>query len=169
VQDRIATEVCLAGKRQGETIAELSELPCTTRVLNEILRLYPNEWLLTRRAVEEDRLPCGVRIRRGEEVMISPYVIQRDARFFPNPDRFDPERFAGAPTWPQMAYIPFGAGPRMCLGEFYARLVITVGLAKTISRWRVEAIEPLPPLEIANLFSSQPRGGRLMLRLRKRN
>ena len=169
VQERIVEEVCSVGKQAAETSADLSGLRYTTMVLNEILRMYPNEWLLTRRAVTEDRLPSGVRIRAGEEVMISPYVIQRDPQLFSLPDRFDPERFAGSPTWPPMAYIPFGAGPRACLGESYARLLITVALTQITSTWRAEPIGPLPPLETANLFSSQPKGGRLMLRFLHRD
>ncbi len=117
MQERIVEEVCSLGKQAAETSADLSGLRYTTMVLNEILRMYPNEWLLTRRAVKEDRLPSGVRIRAGEEVMISPYVIQRDPHLFSLPDRFDPERFAGSPAWPPMAYIPFGAGPRACSGR----------------------------------------------------
>lgn len=169
VQDRIVEEVRCVGQQAGGTIADVFTLRYTSMVLDEILRLYPNEWLLTRRAVKEDRLPSGVRIRAGEEVMISPYVVQRDPQFFSQPDRFEPERFAIAPTWPQMAYIPFGAGPRACLGEFYARLLITAALSQITSRWRAESIGPLPTLETANLFSSQPNGGRLMLRFSERN
>lgn len=168
IQDRIAAEVDSTGTVSGGAMTEMSALPCTANVLNETLRLYPNEWLLTRRAAADDRLPSGVRIRRGEEVMISPYVVQRDAQFFPDPDRFDPERFAVPPAWPAMAFIPFGAGPRICLGEFYARLVMTIALAKFLTCWRVEPMGPLPPLETGNLFSSQPRGGRLPVRLRER-
>lgn len=164
VQERIVDEVESERRSSDAGAADVFSLRYTSQVLDEVLRLYPNEWLLTRRAAEEDRLPSGARIRRGEEVMVSPYVVQRDARFFPDPDRFDADRFAAPPGWPSMAYIPFGAGPRMCLGEFYARAVILTSLSKIIPRWRIEPIEPMPPLETGNMFSSQPRGGRLLVR-----
>ena len=163
-QARLFEETCAAERGSGGLRSDGSAPPYATMVLNEVLRLYPNEWLLTRSAVTEDRLPCGVRVRRGEEVMISPYVIQRDARFFSEPDRFDPERFGKPATWPPMTYIPFGAGPRGCLGEFYGRLVITIALNQITRKWRTASAEPLPRLETANLFSAQPKGGRLMLR-----
>jgi cytochrome P450 len=170
VQQRVAEEVASVIGARLPTADDLPELGYTQNVISEVQRMYPSEWLLTRTALADDRLPCGLLVRRGRQVMISPYLLGRDARYFSDPERFDPHRFAGERTWPRGAYIPFGAGPRVCLGEFFAKLQMTLSLAVIVSRWRIEPIAgEHPRVETANLFTSQPVGGHLMLRLQPRN
>ncbi|MCX5662519.1 MAG: cytochrome P450 [Planctomycetota bacterium] len=169
VQDALAVEAASVWGGRSITPEDLARLPLTGRVVDEVLRLYPSEPLLTRRALVDDRLPSGVRVRKGEEVMVSPRLFQHDARFFPDPERFDPDRFAGPPTWPADAMIPFGMGPRVCIGEYFARMEMMLAITMIVSRWRLEAGPgPRPEIEMPNLFSSQPRAGHLYVRLARR-
>jgi len=170
VQQRVADEVASVIGARLPTADDLPELGYAQNVISEVQRMYPSEWLLMRAALADDRLPSGLLVRRGRQVMISPYLLGRDARYFPDPECFDPHRFAGERTWPRGAYIPFGAGPRVCLGEFFAKLQMTLSLAIIVSRWRIEPIPgEHPRVETANLFSTQPVGGHLMLRFQPRN
>ena len=98
--------------------ADLHRLPYTTMVIQETMRLHPPVWILPRRALEPDRVG-GYDIPAGSDVLICPYTLHRHPEFWPDPERFDPERFATdqAATQHRYAYIPFGAGPRFCIGN----------------------------------------------------
>jgi cytochrome P450 len=95
-------------------------LTLTTAVVREVLRLHPPQWLLTRTALRATALD-GYSVRAGHEVLICPYVMHRDSRFWSEPERFDPERWL-SPELPHArhAYLPFGAGPRICPGSALA-------------------------------------------------
>jgi len=100
-------------RERSATIEDMPHLPYTAMVVKESLRLYPPLWgLMTREAVTDAKLG-GYEIPKGSWIVLSPYVTHRDPRFFANPDRFDPERFAAGRTEqiPANAYFPFGAGP----------------------------------------------------------
>lgn len=169
VQDRLAAEAQSVWGGRLPATEDVQRLTYATAVVSEVLRIYPSEALLTRCAAEDDRLPSGVRVRRGEEVMVSPRVFQHDPRYFPDPERFDPERFTGEPTWPADTFIPFGMGPRICIGEFFARLEMTLAISFIAAHWRIAPpTGPRPVLEMPNLFSTQPYFGHLMLRLIRR-
>jgi len=130
--------------------ADLPRLPCTRRVIAESMRLYPPAWTLGREPLEDLELG-GYRIRAGSIVLVSPWVIQRDPRFFPDPLRFDPDRWLpeAEPERHRFAYFPFGAGPRKCIGEAFAWMEGTLLLATIAREWRVRTdraarIEPRP-------------------------
>jgi cytochrome P450 len=139
------------------TLASVSELPLLDRVLKESLRLYPPSWVFDRAPIEDVELG-GFRVPRGEAVYVSPFVTQRDPRFWPDPDRFDPERWASATPAPKFAYLPFGAGPRMCVGQAYAQLEARVVLA-TILRSGVRLEATRPDQELEPSATLKPRGG----------
>lgn len=103
------------------------------RVLLESMRLHPPQWMIGRRTVAPYELD-GYEVPVGGLVLICPYVIQRDARFFSDPDRFKPERWASSPPV-RGTYIPFGGGPRRCIGEAFATLVSNVVLDRVSRRW----------------------------------
>ena len=107
------------------TAADVPRLRYTKMVWNESLRLYPPAWSLhTRLAHTQDHLPSGTVLPSGAWVFISPWSLHRNARWFTDPTRFDPERFSeeATRTRPPFSYIPFGAGGRRCLGESFAEL-----------------------------------------------
>ena len=147
--------------RRNETVAleaaDLERLPYTRRVITETLRLYPAAYLLGRQAVEDVVLE-GYRIPAGTTVLMSQYLMHRDARFFPDPEAFLPDRWS-APAPPRCAFFPFGDGPRVCIGEPLAWLEATLILAILSYRWRLRlppaAPEPVPEPRI----TLRPRGG----------
>ena len=110
-----------------------------TRVVRESLRLFPPTWIFVRLARDEDRLPSGARIPAGAKLYLCPYVVHRDARHWPDPNRFDPERFADAVESgrPRYAYFPFGGGPHVCIGETLALAQIVTVLATVASSHRL--------------------------------
>lgn len=103
------------------------------RVLNESMRLHPPQWMIGRRTVAPYELD-GHQIPVGALVLVSPYVVHRDARYFPDPARFDPDRWL-VPQAVRGTFIPFGGGPRRCIGEAFATLTGTAMLARIGRRW----------------------------------
>ncbi|GAA3811423.1 cytochrome P450 [Nocardioides panacisoli] len=139
LQERVAAEVGTLGDRPlcGEDVARL---PFTVQVLHEALRLCPPAPAVGRRAMR-DVVVDGYDIPAGTNTVVGIYALHRDARLWNDPERFDPDRFgaeqaAGRSRW---QYLPFGAGPRSCVGDHFAMLEATLGLATIVRRARVEA------------------------------
>jgi cytochrome P450 len=125
------------------------------------LRLYPATWALIPRTAIED-VPMGdFVIRKGGWVYIYPWVLHRDPRFFPEPERFDPERFAPGrvEAIPQHAYIPFGAGPHVCIGNMFAQMEMILAVATVVSRYRLALLPNSPPVVPEPYVAIRPRGG----------
>ena len=132
VDDRLEREIDKLDGGAPRT-ADLESLPFVGQVVREALRLYPPAWLLARRAERADVI-CGVDVPKGSVVYISPYVTHRRPDVFPRPDNFEPDRFQpdGGPTggFSKYAFLPFGGGPRICIGHGFAmmeaQLLLTV-------------------------------------------
>jgi len=118
VADRVRDEARAVLGDRKPTYEDLHDLRYTSMVVEEAIRLYPPVWLLTRQALEPDEIG-GWPIQPGNDVLISPYTLHRNAEFWPDPERFDPERFTPdrVRARPKYAYLPFGAGPRVCVGS----------------------------------------------------
>lgn len=115
---------------------DLAALPYTAAVFAEALRLYPPAWAIGRRALEDVELG-GWTVPQGCVVLLSPYVTQRDARWFPEPEAFRPERWlAPDDLRHKFAYFPFGGGARVCIGERFATMEGALLLATLAQRWR---------------------------------
>jgi cytochrome P450 len=117
----------------GDRLPEYQDLHSfryTTMVLNEVMRLYPPVWILTRRAVDVDEVG-GYHVPAGADVLICPYTLHRHPDYWDEPDRFDPNRFDPDVTTnrPRYAYIPFGAGPRFCVGNHLGLMEATFVIA----------------------------------------
>jgi cytochrome P450 len=149
------------------TVEDLPHLPYTRMVFSEALRLYPPAWLMTRRAREEVVIG-DYRFPQGTFFLISPYLTQRDPRFFPQPEAFVPTRWAAPPDAApaRYAYIPFGGGPRQCLGEGFAWIEGSLVLATVAQTWRMELV-PGPPVEPWALVTLRPKHG-IHVRLARR-
>jgi cytochrome P450 len=111
------------------TMDMLSKYVNTRQIIDEALRLYPPLWLMTRRAVNDDHLG-GFFVPAGTEIYISPYLIQRNPLFWVAPNHFDPDRMSRDKVLGQheLSLCPFGAGPRNCIGEIFARVEIQIHL-----------------------------------------
>lgn len=151
--------VCELGDVLGDRppdAADLPRLPYLKMIWNESLRLYPPAWSLhTRLADREDRLPSGAILPPGSWAFISPWNLHHNPHWFPDPAKFDPERFSDEATRvrPAYAYIPFGAGGRRCLGESLAELeglLILATIASTVRLSLVDkqAIHPEPGMTL---------------------
>jgi cytochrome P450 len=140
-------------------VAALARLELTWSVVQEAMRLYPPVWLMSRMAANDDVIE-GYPIGKGTLVVISPYVLHRDARFWPDPERFDPDRFSPArmPHPPEYVYFPFSGGPRACIGRRIAALETTVVLATVASRFELDLVEG-HPVEAEALVTLRPKYG----------
>jgi cytochrome P450 len=107
------------------------------------MRLYPPAWITARRALA----PVDVgpyTLRRGDVAMVSQYVSHRDPRYFPDPERFDPERWLGGAAPPKFAYFPFGGGNRVCIGESFAWMEGVLVLATILQRVELTRVDDAP-------------------------
>lgn len=120
-------------------LSDLARLPYVQRVVQESLRLYPPVWIFERDALEEDTAG-PYRIPKGAIVGVSPYVLHRNPRYWDNPEGFDPDRFLpeAEKARPRYTYLPFGAGPRICIGNQFALMEMAVVLATVAQRCRLE-------------------------------
>jgi cytochrome P450 len=118
------------------TMADLPSLPCVEGVITETLRLYPPAWIVGRRAIEEYALGDYLAPARSI-VFMSPWVTQRDARFYAEPDRFQPDRWTPEfkSALPPFAYFPFGGGARKCIGDQFALMEAALVLATVSQKW----------------------------------
>jgi cytochrome P450 len=145
----------------------LEHLAFTVAVFHEALRLYPPAWVITRRALAEDSVN-GLRVPRGALVVLSPYVTQRHPDFWPEPTRFDPDRFTRDHDGDRhrYAYFPFGGGPHLCIGNHFSIVEATVLIATIGRRYRLEPLAAERAVVDPGV-TLQPRGG-LPMRVKRR-
>jgi cytochrome P450 len=138
--------------------ADYTKLPYTEMVLAESMRLYPPAYVMGRLAIE-DVMVGDTRVPRNAIAVLSQAVTHRDARWWPDPDRFDPSRFTAAAkaSRPKLAYFPFGAGPRLCIGESFAWMEGVLLLATIAQQWRMELVSK--NVERQALITLRPKGG----------
>lgn len=122
-------------------LEDLGRLRWTADVLSEAMRLFPPAWMIGRRAVLDDEIG-GYFIPRGSLALVSPYVIHHHPDHWPNPEGFDPARWSSglAQTLPKCAYFPFGAGPRICIGQGFALMEAKIILATLVQRHRFDLV-----------------------------
>ena len=132
-----------------------------TRVVKEVLRLYPPAWIIGRESVRDVTLTDGTFIPRRTTVFAAPLLLHRRAEFFADPERFEPDRWLGAEPAP-FSYVPFGGGARRCIGEEVALRETAIVLSTLLARYRFN-LEPGAHVEIAPLVTLRP-AGPVMLR-----
>ncbi len=139
--------------------ADLANLPYTRMVVDEALRLYPPAWGFSRQALADDQLG-GFHLPRRWLAFIIPYVLHRLPAFWPDPEAFDPERFSPerSAERPKFAYIPFGAGPRQCIGNHFALIEAQLIVATLVQRYRLHLV-PGHRIEPWPLITLRPRFG----------
>jgi cytochrome P450 len=139
VDAQLAEEVNTVLGEQAPTVDDLPRLRFTEQVVSEVLRLYPPAYAIGREALADCEL-AGYRVPAGTTAYVSPWVMHRDPRWFDNPQAFRPERWAGnlAKQLPRFAYMPFGGGPRICIGNRFAMMEAVLILATVAQRFRLE-------------------------------
>jgi cytochrome P450 len=141
------------------TLEDLPRLEYTTMVLSESMRLYPPAWAMGREALEDVAIG-PYRLRKGTMVFFSQYIVHRDPRWFPHPERFWPERFTAEAkaARPKFAYFPFGGGGRQCIGESFAWMEATLALATLAQKWSL-ALVPGQKVELQPKITLRPKSG----------
>jgi cytochrome P450 len=144
------------------TYADLAELKWTRMVIEEAMRLYPPAHTIARTALGEDRIG-GVRVPAGATITISIYVTHRNPNLWPEPERFEPERFAPAEVARRhrFAYLPFGGGPRICIGNGFALAEAQVIVAAIAQRYRIR-LAPGHVVSPIGLITLRAKGGILV-------
>jgi cytochrome P450 len=158
VDAKLAAELDEVLGGRAPTQADVERLPFTSAVVRESLRLYPPVWTLARFATAEVEV-AGIRVHENTQVILSQWVVQRDARWFPEPERFRPERWLSGETagLPRFAYFPFGGGPRVCIGMHFALLELVLVVARVLQTTRFETV-PGEELALGPVVTLRPRG-----------
>jgi len=139
---------------------DLRRLTYTVAVVEEVMRLYPPVWLLPRIAQADDEIG-GYHVPAGSDVVVVPYTLHRHPEFWTDPERFDPERFTAAERPPRYAYLPFGAGPRFCIGSSLGVMEAVFVLAMAARDLELRKV-PGKVVEPEAMLSLRVRGGLLM-------
>jgi cytochrome P450 len=144
------------------TFEDVAQLKYTEMVLAESMRLYPPAWALGRLAIEEFEI-AGYVVPRKSLVLMSQFVMHRDPRYFPEPLRFDPDRWIAAAreARPQFSYFPFGGGPRRCIGEGFAWMEGILLLATLAQQWQTRLV-PNHPVALKPVITLRPKYGMRM-------
>jgi cytochrome P450 len=144
------------------SLEDVPRLRYTEMVLAESMRLYPPAWAVGRMSLRDCEIG-GYVIPRRSLVLMSQYVMHRDARYFPNPLRFDPERWIAIAreSRPQFSYFPFGGGPRRCIGESFAGMEGTLLLATLAQTWQMR-LAPNHPVALKPVITLRPKHGMRM-------
>jgi cytochrome P450 len=144
------------------TMADIGSLPYVERVVTESMRLYPPAWLIGRRAIAD--YPIGPYVAAARSILVmSPYIMQRDARYYAAPERFDPDRWTPEfkASLPKFAYFPFGGGPRQCIGESFAWMELILLVATIAQKWDLRLV-PGHPVELQPLITLRAKHGMRM-------
>ncbi|KAG8228712.1 hypothetical protein J437_LFUL009394 [Ladona fulva] len=151
IQRRVAEEVDKVIKEDGGMITYdgLKRMHLLDRVLNETLRLHPPAGTISRFTVEDYQIPgTSLKIDKNIPIFISISAIQRDEKFFPRPEQFDPDRFLQKDQWNHFTYMPFGEGPRLCIGQRFAMMQARLGLAALISKFEFDLCTKKTPVPL---------------------
>jgi cytochrome P450 len=167
IEARVVAEVDAVLGRRRPTLDDVPRLALTGRVLQEAMRLYPPAWMVERQANAPDTLG-DVLVPRDGVVGVCTYLLHRNPKYFPDPERFDPDRFLPerAASRPKYAYMPFGGGPRICIGHAFATMEAQLILARVLQSYRLTLGQKHTP-KLEPMITLRPKGG-LAMRIRPR-
>lgn len=165
IESRLLEELRTVLGGRTPSLEDLPRLRYTEMVVKESMRLYPPAWGVGRRAIADCEIG-GYRVKAGSNIFILQWLTQRDPRFFPDPERFDPERWREDPIRagrvPRYAYFPFGGGPRVCVGAAFAMVEATLLLATIEQRFHLDVATDRP-VEVFPSVTLRPKGGLPMI------
>jgi cytochrome P450 len=150
-QEEVASET--KGQRL-DSMADIERMKFTRAVIDETMRLYPPAFLIARAALDKDDA-AGIAIDKGDIIMIAPWLLHRHEKLWDQPNAFIPKRFMSATPPDRFAYLPFGAGPRVCIGAPFAQAESVLALARLIGSFRVELVDTGPIVPVG-VVTTQP-------------
>jgi len=157
IQAKVFDEVTQVLGDQSLSFEQVSELPYTEQVVKESMRLLPPVWTMNTRRANKDITINGYHFKKDKHVFISPYTNHLNPNYFPDPERFDPERFQpeNEAKLPRYAYMPFGGGNRVCIGNSFAMMESKIILAQMIQKFRFSTcdktkFDPQPHVTLTN-------------------
>ncbi len=162
VEERLRAEISTVLDGRTPTFTDLPKLTYSQKVIQETLRLYPSAYLFAREAIS-DQVLDGYRIPAGTMIFLTPFVTHRDAKYWPNPETFDPERFNAeqvAARNPNV-YYPFGEGPHLCIGNNLAQTEMQMILALALQRYKISLV-PGHPIGFRPEATLRPKHGMRM-------
>ncbi len=167
VLTKLRAEVqAILGEQTHPSFADLRKMPYTKQVIEEGMRLYPPAYAVGRENIEKDEI-LGQQIPKSSIFVLSIYALHRDPTYYPNPEKFDPDRFAPEQLKqrPSLAYMPFGAGPRMCIGNHFAMMEMQLILAMMVKQFEFELLDD-KRVNAQPLVTLSPKGG-IKMRLKR--
>ncbi|RMA65693.1 cytochrome P450 [Ulvibacter antarcticus] len=164
IQEIIFSEVIKATSNKANLMEYMQACPYTKQVVEESMRLYPPAYFIDRINIEEDEFE-GMKIPKGTNLLFSLHEIHRHPKFWEAPEAFKPERFTeGNPLKYSAYYFPFGAGPRMCIGNNFAMYEMILAIAEVMSKYRISPKST--PIKILPLITLKPKDAILEFNLR---
>jgi cytochrome P450 len=159
-------EEARAAKQANKSPLEIASLPYVRAVLQETLRLYPPAWVVRRQLLQQDRVGAS-ELPAGTDFLFSSYVVHRHPRYWPDPERFDPERFldGSGNHRPKFTYFPFGGGPRICIGQHFGLMEAAIVVSTLASRFTLETEVEVQPESSFTLRPDRP----IYMRIGQRN
>ncbi|MGB0797735.1 MAG: cytochrome P450 [Planktomarina sp.] len=158
VQDRARAEAQSVLHGRTATAADVPNLPYIRMIIDEAMRLYPPAAFLSRTAQNDDTVP-GMKVKKGDTVILPIYSLHRNKLLWDDPDTFDPERFKDPKAIDRYAYIPFGNGPRVCIGAHFALQETVIVLATLLSKFKFTKTAGKPDPEPIMIITLRPENG----------
>ena len=162
VEQRLRQEIQTVLGDRPPALEDLARLEYVRQVISESMRCYAPFWAMTRETVADDEIG-GYAIPAGSLIVVSPFVTHKHPGFWDEPDRFDPGRFSEKHSAGRhrFAYLPFGAGPRFCIGERQAMLILQMSLAAILQKYHLHPV-PGQSIEIHTAMTIRPKNGLMM-------
>ncbi len=167
ILQQVVSEIDSVFNGHRPTLEKLDQLEYTTMVIEETLRLYPSLWIFDRAAINDD-IVCNYHVPAKSVVIICPYTLHRNPKYWSNPDQFDPQRFNknNQHHHPKNAYIPFGSGPRVCIGKHLGLMIMKIAISMILQQFDL-IIDPKLEVEADPLITIKP-DGPIPLKIKRR-
>ncbi|MCH8318378.1 MAG: cytochrome P450 [Bacteroidetes bacterium] len=162
VEEKLHRELKEVLNGKTPEMEDIPKLKYTLQVIEESMRLFPPAWVIGRRALDDDEIG-GFKIKKGDNIIMSPYVMHRDPEYWKDPEKFDPTRFSyeNAKDRSKFIYFPFGGGPRFCIGSNFALMEMQLLVATIAQRFRLR-LAPGHKVEKNPLVTLRPKYGMMM-------